>query len=175
VAQCSDRRACPAIDRRAPISFLRLGEVARLGESASLSSKEELTMHASIPISVLAYALLLGCGSVTQVGLSNAPVLGGATPDPRVHDVIANGRDACERSAFPPGEVLRGQIPPCVSGEREPRILTFVPMAPASAPISPAYSLTVCRGDAPAVTRDELALAAIRLSSRDGVACRDLW
>ena len=48
-----------------------------------------------------------------ESGLANAPVLPGDTPETRVHDVIANGHDACERAGFPQGEVLRGHVPPC--------------------------------------------------------------
>jgi hypothetical protein len=69
-------------------------------------------MNPSSLVSVLA-CCAIGCGAAVQPGLANAPVLGGATPETRVHDAIANGRDACERAMFPQGEVLRGQVPPC--------------------------------------------------------------
>jgi hypothetical protein len=65
--------------------------------------------------SVVAALCLSACGGVVQPGLANAPVLGGATAETRVHDVIANGHDSCERSMFPQGGVLRGQVPPCRS------------------------------------------------------------
>jgi hypothetical protein len=44
----------------------------------------------------------LGCAPTVQVGLANAPALGG-TPiaDTRVHDVIANGPDSCVRGSGP--------------------------------------------------------------------------
>ena len=69
-------------------------------------------MNATSLVSVLA-CCVLGCGAVVHPGLASAPILGGATPETRVHDAVANGHDACERAMFPQGEVLRGQIPPC--------------------------------------------------------------
>jgi hypothetical protein len=76
-------------------------------------------MGVSLPISVLVVAFLAGCTSTVQVGLANAPLLiNGGTPETRVHDVIANGHDACERNGFPPGEVLKGHIPPCIKKEK---------------------------------------------------------
>src|SRR5580692_13202944 len=76
-------------------------------------------MGALIRVSVPICAFLLGCTSTVQVGLANAPLLiNGETPETRVHDVIANGHDSCERSAFPQGGVLRGQIPPCIAKEK---------------------------------------------------------
>ena len=39
--------------------------------------------------------LATGCGSTLRGGLSNAPRLGGSADEARVHDVIANGDDAC--------------------------------------------------------------------------------
>lgn len=70
-------------------------------------------MGASNSMSVVAWCLLTGCGAVVQPGLANAPALGGASPEMRVHDAIANGHDACARAMFPVGGVLRGQVPPC--------------------------------------------------------------
>lgn len=134
--------------------------------------KERLAMGISICMSVVVCAFVAGCGSAVQVGLANAPVLGGATPETRVHDVIANGRDACERSAFPPGEVLRGQLPPCSSKETTPAIpRTVLP----SARTSPGYSLRMCSSAAPRPTRAELGLAAISFSSSEGLVCRYPW
>jgi hypothetical protein len=131
-------------------------------------------MHATIPISVIACALLVGCGSFTQLGLSNAPVLGGATPDHRVHDAIANGRDACERSAFPPGEVLRGHIPPCESEESKPQSVTFSRAPSTKEPILPSYWLDLCPWNGVGITRAELGLTAVGVSSRDSLVCEDL-
>jgi len=55
----------------------------------------------------------IGCSaSVVQAGLANAPRHGGTgLVDERVHDVIANGDDSCDRW----GEQgpLRNRIPPC--------------------------------------------------------------
>jgi len=70
-------------------------------------------MANSMPSWVLACGVLAGCGPTLQVGLASAPALGGDSPETRLHDVISNGHDACERSAFPAGEVLRGHTPPC--------------------------------------------------------------
>jgi hypothetical protein len=70
-------------------------------------------MRASTSVWWLACCCALGCGSAVRPGLANAPQLGGNSPETRVHDAIANDRDACERSTFPPGEVLRGAISPC--------------------------------------------------------------
>jgi hypothetical protein len=132
-------------------------------------------MGISIPVSVFVFALLAGCSSSVQVGLANAPVLGGATPEARVHDVVANGHDACERSAFPQGEVLRGQTPPCASKEGVARVLSFPRTAPPAAWVSPGYSLGVCPGAAPELTRAELGLVAVSLYSSRELVCRDLW
>lgn len=57
-------------------------------------------------------AMATGCVTV-EPGLANAPGVPGASVETRVHDVIANGHDACERWMFPQGGVLRGQVPPC--------------------------------------------------------------
>jgi hypothetical protein len=81
-------------------------------------------MATSAVSSVVAALCLTACSSVVQPGLANAPALGGATPETRVHDVIANGHDSCERSMFPQGGVLRGQVPPC-HGEGRATTLVF--------------------------------------------------
>jgi hypothetical protein len=72
-------------------------------------------MATSAVLSVVAALCVTACSSVVQPGLANAPGLGGATAETRVHDAIANGHDSCERSMFPQGGVLRGQVPPCQS------------------------------------------------------------
>jgi hypothetical protein len=79
----------------------------------ALAPKEWSAMGASGLMSVVACCLLAGCGAGVQPGLANAPGLGGASPETRVHDAIANGHDACARAMFPEGGVLRGQVPPC--------------------------------------------------------------
>jgi len=87
------------------------------------------SIGASIRVWLVCCPLLAGCS--LQFGLANAPVvINGGTAETHVHDVVANGRDACERSWFPPGEVLRGQIPPCVKKERLPATPTFVSPTP---------------------------------------------
>jgi hypothetical protein len=133
-------------------------------------------MSTLIRISVLSFALLTGCGASVQAGLANAPVLGGGTPDARVHDVIANGRDACERSAFPAGEVLRGQIPPCSPGENLATISPVRWTAPRN--VSPAagapllfWPLACSSETGPLVLRDR----TLALSREEGLACRSPW
>jgi hypothetical protein len=88
-------------------------------------------MGTSRMAAALAVCALCGCGGALQPGLANAPSLNG-TPETRVHDVIANGRDACERSMFPTGEVLRGQIPPCTPREKLPNPLSSTTSEPRS-------------------------------------------
>lgn len=111
--------------------------------------------RASIRLLVLAGASLLGVGcapsfqkgladSPLQLGLANAPWLGGTTPETRVHDVIANGRDSCERSAFPEGEVLRGEIPSCVTNEPAPRVPQRIAPPVTITGNLPGYSLGPC-------------------------------
>jgi hypothetical protein len=66
-----------------------------------------------------------GCATTVQPGLANAQAIPGESPETRVHDVIANGRDACERWMFPQAEVLRGHVPPCShEGTASPRVAT---------------------------------------------------
>jgi hypothetical protein len=79
------------------------------------------------PAVVVALIALVSVSSGCSVhaGLSNAPILGstpGATR--RVHDVVANGTDSCERHGS--GSPLRGREPSC-DGEVAPR--TPVPVA----------------------------------------------
>ena len=131
-------------------------------------------MDASIGTSVLVCALLAGCSSSVQVGLANAPILGGATPDTRVHDAIANGRDSCERSAFPQGQVLRGQIPPCVPKQRVAltRAEPWIGLAN-SWDLRP-YSLGDCPTGDRAMTKRQTSFVAVSLSS-SGRLCREPW
>jgi hypothetical protein len=61
----------------------------------------------------------LGCATTVHPGLANAPALGGSpVADVRVHDVVANGRDSCERKLGP--GPLRDEVPPCQTVERTP-------------------------------------------------------
>jgi hypothetical protein len=135
-------------------------------------------MSTLIRSSVLSFALLTGCGAGAQAGLANAPVLGGATPDARVHDVVANGRDACERSAFPAGEVLRGQIPPCTPRENVATISPVRWTAPrnespaAPAPMLLPFSPLACSSATQPLAVSNLPLA---LSWEGGLACRSPW
>lgn len=57
-------------------------------------------------------AVSVGCS--VHPGLSNAPALGAVPPSGgRDHDVVANGRDSCERVGG--GSPLREHLPPCDS------------------------------------------------------------
>ncbi len=100
-------------------------------------------MHASMLVSILA-CCGLGCGGAIQPGLANAAALGGATPETRVHDAVANGRDSCERAMYPQGGVLRGQIPPC-SRESLPTPVAFAPTPAIAEPsLSVPYPIEFC-------------------------------
>ena len=133
-------------------------------------------MHGSIPTYGLAVALLTGCGASVQPGLANGPVLGGTTPETRVHDAVANGRDACERSAFPRGEVLRGQTPPCDLTESVVPAPTAVLWRPPMAESNPpGYPLGMCPHAWPGPTGSERGLTAIRLSKSGKLVCARPW
>jgi len=137
-------------------------------------------MGTSIQLSMLACACLVGCASSVQVGLANAPLLGGATSETRVHDVIANGRDSCERSAFPQGQVLRGEIPPCVIGEP---VGTGIPdfrwlLPPARPWQVPGYRGRACPHAWPGASvaeRAENGSSALAFSSSERLACSKSW
>jgi hypothetical protein len=90
---------------------------------------------------IVAGLLVAGCGYTVQPGLANAPVP--ASPETRVHDVVANGNDACERAMFPQGEVLRGHVPPCTK-ETPPRAWSFVPYGRSDSAVSAPFPLEVC-------------------------------
>jgi hypothetical protein len=144
-------------------------------------------MGVSLPISVLVVAFLAGCTSTVQVGLANAPLLiNGGTPETRVHDVIANGHDACERNGFPPGEVLKGHIPPCIKKEKFAAVPDFRWNPPPAPPrhvrvnedtwISPRYPLGVCPSPGPGLSRSETGVAAASLSASSAeLACNEPW
>ena len=136
-------------------------------------------MGPSIAISVFVGAFLVGCTSTVQVGLANAPLLiNGGTPETRVHDGIANGQDACERSGFAPGEVLKGHIPPCIKKERlaaAPNLL-WNPPPTASKWISPRYPFGMCASPGPGLSRGETGIAATSLSASSAeLACNEAW
>jgi hypothetical protein len=111
-------------------------------------------MDASSLVRILICSSLAGCGPVVQAGLANGPGLGGATPEMRVHDAIANGHDACERAGFPQGEVLRGHIPPCGSEKGVAKTAGFLARTPATRSEVPpsyvrhTYSFSACPNDA---------------------------
>jgi len=53
----------------------------------------------------------VACTTMVRPGLANAAALGGTPVDARVHDVIANGSDSCERRLG--SGPLRNEVPPC--------------------------------------------------------------
>jgi hypothetical protein len=66
----------------------------------------------------------LACATTVHPGLANAPALGGSpVADATVHDVVANGRDSCERKLGP--GPLRYEVPPCPAVEQTaaPRVV----------------------------------------------------
>ena len=110
-------------------------------------------MDATKVVPAMALVLLPGCGAwAVHPGLASGPWLGGNTPETRVHDAVANGHDSCERAAFPPGGVLRGEIPPCAGEspawtaglepwlDRPPRPTPAVSLPMRSCPSSPGRS-----------------------------------
>lgn len=132
-------------------------------------------MGASIHIVVLACAFGIGCTSTVQVGLANAPVLGGATVETRVHDAISNGRDSCERSSFPQGEVLRGHVPPCVPKEPTAGVPPLLFPAQPRTWSAPEYPLGACQNRWSKPTAAEKGMAAISLSMSGELACSWPW
>jgi hypothetical protein len=120
---------------------------------AHLAAKESLAMKTSTSglssrttwTTIVIGALVAGCSPSVTPGLANVPSLGHVNADVRVHDVVANGGDACERSGFPEGEVLRGQLPPCVAEEAKataPVVVSAPPDLNSWVPSS--YPLGVC-------------------------------
>jgi hypothetical protein len=133
-------------------------------------------MGAPMAVCVILSAVLVGCTSSVQVGLANAPWLGGETPETRVHDVIANGHDSCERSAFPQGGVLRGQIPPCIAKEKLATIpaTRWIPPPPGMQ-VSPSYRLRACSRPGPGMVGGEKAVAGLSVSTAGGPVCGTRW
>jgi hypothetical protein len=118
-------------------------------------------MRVSVPTSVLVCGFVAGCAATVQGGLANAPTLAHATPETRVHDAVTNGRDSCERSAFPPGEVLRGQVPACSEKESSAATPTVPPCSSQyEAWISPFYSPSFCQPAGPGLVALQRGLAA---------------
>jgi hypothetical protein len=140
-------------------------------------------MDASSLVRIFVCSFLAGCGPVVQAGLANGPALGGVSPEMRVHDAIANGRDACERAGFPQGEVLRGHLPPC-GGERSVAKTTgFLTRTPATRSDLPpsyvrhTYSFSACSSGTPLRNGGiDKRLAAFPRSAPDGwLACDAVW
>jgi hypothetical protein len=73
----------------------------------------------------------LSCATTVHPGLVNVPALGtSAIADASVHDVVANGRDSCERGLGP--GPLRYQLPQCSGVERPAvgsNVANFAPRA----------------------------------------------
>ena len=164
-------------DGRAFAGFgLTLVEVAR---DALLSRPGAIqAMGPSISISVLVGAFLVGCTSTVQVGLANAPLLmNGGTSETRVHDLIANGHDACERSGFPQGEVLKGHTPPCLQKERLAAVPGLARSTPPPTPwISSRHALDMCPSRGPGFTAREKSMSAFSLpSSSRELVCSERW
>jgi hypothetical protein len=68
-------------------------------------------------LGILACMTPLACGATVHPGLANAPALSNVpVADAAVQDVVANGRDSCERGLGP--GPLRYQFPPCPGVER---------------------------------------------------------
>jgi hypothetical protein len=127
-------------------------------------------MAASIRISILAGLLLVGCSSNLQAGLTNVPVIGGDTPETRVHDVIANGHDACERSGFPQGDVLKGHVPPCAPKAIVQAGTALLPQPPTTR-FTSWHGFGVCASPGPGFTRSEMSLTGISLSPPRQFVC----
>jgi len=71
----------------------------------------------------------LACATTVQPGLANAPALSTSpVADANVRDVIANGRDSCERGLGP--GPLRYQIPACPRVERPAAAPAVIRVAP---------------------------------------------
>ncbi len=123
-------------------------------------------MRASSFVTLLAGIFVAGCGGVVRVGLANAPALGG-TPETRVHDVVANGDDACERGMFPQGEVLRGQVPSCLTPVRAPMPAPAPVVSDPAVPSAPAMEwFHACEADlSPSTPPREVGFAALYLSA----------
>jgi hypothetical protein len=122
-------------------------------------------MSASTSVWWLACFCALGCGSAVRPGLANAPQLGGMSPETRVHDVIANDRDACERSMFPQGEVLRGAISPCHEEAAAKAPATLPEPAPFGRSLSTPSPFGVCAtGLRPRIFGAERSLTAYSLA-----------
>jgi len=127
-----------------------------------------------VRMSVVALALLAGCSAPLQVGLVNAPWLGGDTPETRVHDVIANGHEACQRSGFPQGDVLRGHTPPCAQSARLVPSHAFLPKPPSShGNVTRWHSLGVCAPPGPGLSRTDVLVTGISLDIPSPPVCDD--
>jgi hypothetical protein len=143
-----------------------------VARSARVGAKEQLAMGASIVVTVLVCAVVAGCATRLQGGLANAPTLGEGTPETRVHDAVANGRDSCERSAFPQGDVLPGRVPSCIAKEN----LAAAPAATATpAPgenwVSPSYTHGLCPRIGPGLVRTERSVATASVSASGDITC----
>ena len=129
-------------------------------------------MSASNPVSIFVCTLVASCVGSVQGGLANAPTLADPTPETRVHDAIANGRDSCERAAFPPGEVLRGHTPPCIEAERSAAAPALPPSSSQDKSwVSPFYPPSICQAAGPGLVGAQGGLAAASLGPDGEIAC----
>lgn len=73
-------------------------------------------LRAAALVAMLVSLTPVACATTLQPGLANVPALSSPVADAGDHEVIANGRDSCERGlgAGP----LRHQFPPCPEVER---------------------------------------------------------
>lgn len=128
-------------------------------------------MVAPIRVLILPLFVLAGCSSVFQVGLANAPGLSGDTRETRVHDVIANAHDACERSSFPAGEVLRGQTLPCATEKNVSASVELVPGPTPRRGVRSWHGLGVCASAGTGFTRSEVSLTGVSLMEAEELVC----
>ena len=85
-------------------------------------------MKRKLVLAIFVALSLPSLGCTVRAGLASAPALG-TTPgtERRVHDVVANGIDSCERRAA--GSPLRGRLPPCANDGTSPPSANFQPIA----------------------------------------------
>jgi hypothetical protein len=116
----------------------------------------------------------LACGTTVHPGLANVPALGTSpVAGASVHDVVANGRDSCERGLRP--GPLRYQVPPCPGVERPAADRTIANRAPSAKGIvmpwvEHYYSRWPCSSQKNEADRMTLA----RLAPRDAASDRAL-
>jgi hypothetical protein len=139
------------------------------------TSIRDIRMISSLVPICMFFVFVAGCSSSVRVGLTNAPVLGGMTADARVHDVIANGPDSCDRTLSQKQDVLRLQSSACATRRSVTAVAPLLVNAPASASAlaTPLYSLGLCSSAGPGLEkRPETGFATIALSTSSAPGCR---